>query len=108
MVRKIDNRGSNGTNGHSRVKFRYSDGERYMDFEMQGGSDELTNGLKSLALALSNKEAVAPRVLAAPKGQATAAAAAAVVSPSEEDAIENGETAEPETEGNDEVEQFEG
>src|SRR5258708_25990617 len=64
-------------NGHGRIKFRY------MEFDMDGGTDALAEGLKSLASAISRGTPVAvpSRTLSAPKATPTSTA---VESPQEE------------------------
>ena len=66
---------NNNTDGSGRVKFRYSDSDRYMDIEMEGVTDTLADGLKSLATAISRGTVTAPlgRLLTQPKPPATPA-----------------------------------
>jgi len=55
---KRDGHDAINADGTGRVKFRYADGDRYMDIEMEGGNDALAEGLRSLAHALSRGSGV--------------------------------------------------
>lgn len=68
MGRKNEHKVNDG-NGKGRVKFRYADSDRYVDIEMEGASETLADGLKSLANALAQGRAGSGpgRVLAPPK-----------------------------------------
>jgi hypothetical protein len=74
MRHKEENR---TTNGHGRIKFRY------MEFDMDGGTDALAEGLKSLATAISRGAPIPQpsRTLSAPKPAPTSTL---VESPQEE------------------------
>jgi hypothetical protein len=78
MNRRNESKVANGKPG-GRVKFRYSDGERYMDFEMDGATETLADGLRSLASALTQTSAASrhARTLS-PARQATPATEASV------------------------------
>jgi hypothetical protein len=90
MRRKDEHKPSNG-NGNGVVKFRYADKDRYMDIEMEGGSDALADGLKSIANALSrNTTSPATRTLPASK-----AAAAEVELAAQEPMFPDGAEGEP-------------
>lgn len=98
MNRRTDNKAANGRSG-GRVKFRYSDADRYMDFEMDGATDALADGLRSLANALSQTSA-APRPVRTLNPVRSTSAAAEPASPQEElpfsNAADPGESTEAE------------
>jgi len=59
------------------VKFRYADGERYVDLDMENANAAVADGIKSLANALSGRTVIAP-TRSLPQHKASAAS---VVSP---------------------------
>jgi hypothetical protein len=93
-MRKPDFKNSNG-HGSGRVKFRYADADRYIDFDMDNANTQVAEGIKSLANALSGRNVVMPiRVLTPSK--ATAAAAPAIDQTELEFPIAEDDQAEPE------------
>jgi hypothetical protein len=74
-AKKVDTNHSNG-HGSGRVKFRYADADRYVDFDMENVNSAVADGIKSLANALSGRHVSAPvRTLPAVR------AASAIVTP---------------------------
>jgi hypothetical protein len=69
---KRDDSKINGT-GKGHIKFRYVDGDKYMDFDLEGVANEaVADGLKSIASALTGRTVISP-------GRALPKTAAAVV-----------------------------
>jgi ribosomal protein L12E/L44/L45/RPP1/RPP2 len=77
MPKKADLNHSNG-HGSGRVKFRYADADRYVDFDMENASAAVADGIKSLANALSGRNITAP-VRTLPAARAANAVAPPVV-----------------------------
>jgi len=86
---KRDDARADGT-GKGHIKFRYVDGDKYLDLDMEGvTSDAVADGLKSIANALAGKAALAPgRTLPRSTASATVVEQNEEPEPTEESEIE--------------------